>query len=102
MIPDFGKEFWQPVYARVADGTVYLAMENESPITQLNYGFSWYLDTDQSPQTGFAMFSIGADYLLEGGVLFKFAGANQGSWVWSVVGPGFLAWAALIFSIAPR
>ena len=75
------------LYARVADGSVYLALENEAAIPQLNYGFSWYLDTDQSPQTGFAMFSIGADYLLEGGMLYKFAGTTQGAWAWSAVGP---------------
>lgn len=74
------------LYARVADAKLYLAMRNESAISQLNYGFSWYLDTDQNPQTGFSMFSIGADYLLEGGLLYKFAGTTPGSWDWSAVG----------------
>ena len=75
------------LYARRANGQIYLAMENEGAIPQLNYGFSWYLDTDLNPGSGFAMFSIGADYLLEGSTLYRFAGANQGAWVWSVEGP---------------
>lgn len=74
------------LYARATDERLYLALENESPISQLNYGYSWYLDTDQDAQTGFAMFSIGADYLLEGSLLYRFAGTTQGAWVWTAVG----------------
>ena len=64
----------------------HVAYENQGPIT-LNWGFSLYLDTDQNRTTGFRgsgdSFPIGADFLLQGPNLFRYAGDGQSwSWIW--------------------
>jgi hypothetical protein len=44
--------------------------------------FRIYLDTDQRGGTGFNVGSIGAEYLVENGRLYKYSGSN-GSWSWT-------------------
>lgn len=41
-----------------------------------------YLDSDQSASTGYPVAGIGADYLIENGYLYQYAGAG-GSWGWT-------------------
>ena len=43
-----------------------------------------YIDTDRRLDTGFAGVGIGADFLIENGVLYRHGG---GGWNWTVVGP---------------
>lgn len=45
-------------------------------------GFQVFLDIDQDPATGFSSNGIGADYLLENGILNVYAGQG-GDWNWS-------------------
>ena len=42
-----------------------------------------YLDTDTNAATGFPIAGIGANYLLENGALYWYAGGTSGSWAWS-------------------
>jgi len=43
-----------------------------------------YIDADTATTTGFANAGIGADYLIENGNLFRYAGAG-GSWAWTKI-----------------
>jgi len=61
---------------------LYVAYQNESPIT-LNWGFTLYLDTDRNPNTGFGMWDTGADYVIQGNGLYKYAGTGADwNWTW--------------------
>ena len=48
-----------------------------------------YLDIDRSRDTGFIgsgnFLSVGADYLLQGPILYEFAGADQEQWGWNQI-----------------
>jgi hypothetical protein len=43
-----------------------------------------YLDLDQNAITGYPVVGIGADYLLENGFLYRYAGTG-GSWAWTLI-----------------
>jgi hypothetical protein len=43
-------------------------------------------DTDQNPATGYPIDGIGADYLVENSILYRYSGTN-GSWAWTTVAP---------------
>lgn len=74
------------LYAWVDAGKIYLGIDNNGPVTQLNYGYTWYLDTDQNATSGFKAFALGADYLIEGVNLYRFTGSTQTAWSWTLVG----------------
>ena len=63
----------------------HLAIENQGPIGELNWGYTWYLDTDQNPTTGFAQNNVGADYMIQGNRLYQFVGLTQDVFQWSEV-----------------
>lgn len=44
-----------------------------------------FIDTNNSASTGFKRGSIGAEYLIENGKLYKFSGSSQTTWSWSSV-----------------
>ena len=46
--------------------------------------FRVFVDTDQSPDTGFARAGIGADYLVENGRLYRYSGSGR-DWAWGFV-----------------
>lgn len=74
------------LYAWVDAGKIYLGIDNNGPVTQLNYGYTWYLDTDQNATTGFKTFGLGADYLIEGSNVYRFAGSSPTAWSWTLIG----------------
>jgi hypothetical protein len=43
-----------------------------------------YIDSDQNAATGYPIESIGANYLMENGYLYRYSGTN-GSWAWTLV-----------------
>lgn len=43
-----------------------------------------YIDSDQNATTGYPVAGIGADYLIENGFLYKYAGSG-GSWAWTEI-----------------
>lgn len=45
-----------------------------------------YIDSDQNASSGFPVAAIGANYLIENGFVFRYAGSN-GSWAWTLVAP---------------
>ena len=65
------------------NNNLYVAYENESPIT-LNWGFTLYLDTDRNPNTGFGMWDLGADYVIQGNGLYAYSGTGA-DWNWTFV-----------------
>src|SRR3569623_6928 len=55
-----------------------------------NYSGTWtyfqlFLDTDQSPSTGYATGGLGAEYMVENGTLYQHTGASS-SWTWTSLG----------------
>ncbi len=62
---------------------LYLAIELEAA-TGLNFGHTIYLDTDQNPKSGFRLFSLGADYLIQKDTLFHYVG-NGNIFYWEPV-----------------
>jgi len=43
-----------------------------------------YIDRDRSTSTGYTSYGVGADFLIENGQLYKYAG-TKGSWAWTSV-----------------
>ncbi|MFT4692354.1 MAG: hypothetical protein ACI9OD_004587 [Limisphaerales bacterium] len=62
---------------------VYVAYKNKQPIV-LTWGYTLYIDADQNPNTGFAMWEIGADFVIQGNGLYSYSGTG-GDWAWSWV-----------------
>lgn len=62
---------------------VCLAYVNEYPI-ELNWGYVFYMDTDQNGATGFNFWGLGADYMLNGSDLYMYTG-NGSTWSWQAV-----------------
>jgi hypothetical protein len=74
-----------------------LALSNFSATmdtTNLNYSFSYsgaptyfhiFIDADKNASTGFANGGIGAEYMIENGVLYKFSGTSASAWSWTAV-----------------
>jgi hypothetical protein len=62
----------------------YLAYVNEGPIT-LNWGYTLYLDTDANAGTGFRSWGVGAEFVIQGGEIFQYAGTGN-DWAWTWVG----------------
>jgi len=52
--------------------------------------FRVYIDSDQNAGTGFPIQAIGANYLIENGFIYRYAGTG-GSWAWTLVSPLTLA-----------
>lgn len=75
-----------------------LALTNfsaKSDSSSLSYSFSYsgspsflriFLDSDKKTSTGYSSNGIGADYLIENNVLYKFSGTSASNWSWKAVG----------------
>jgi hypothetical protein len=62
----------------------YVAYVNDGPIT-LNWGYTLYLDTDAAAGTGFNAWSVGAEYVIQGGEVYQYAGTGS-DWAWNWIG----------------
>ena len=75
-------------YIAHSDTMVFLAYQNDVPISQLTYGHAAFIGTDDSDATGFAGFSselpFAADFLLEGTDLYSYSGSGT-NWMWTYV-----------------
>ena len=69
--------------------SLFIAYQNDGPISALAYGYALYLDTDSQVNTGFTgfagEFTTGADYLLEGRDLYRYTGSGS-DWAWAYQG----------------
>lgn len=74
---------WKRIYAAHNSNNLFLAYESWLPI-ELNWGHNIYIDTDYSQSTGFQYASIGCDYLIQQGLLFRYTG-NGTSWSWEFI-----------------
>jgi Spherulation-specific family 4 len=66
-------------------------VSNDSTSLRLGFGYNgqWssyrtYLDTDRNAATGYSIAGLGADYLIENGILYKYVGPG---WTWSALKP---------------
>ncbi|MEM7256455.1 MAG: Ig-like domain-containing protein, partial [Pseudomonadota bacterium] len=79
---------WRQGWVAHNSNSLYIAYQNDGPISALVYGFAMYLDTDAQASTGFSgfsgEFSTGADFLLEGRDLYRYTGAGT-DWAWEYV-----------------
>jgi hypothetical protein len=66
------------------NANLYVAYQNEGPI-ELNWAYSLYLDIDAQLGSGFLMFDIGAEYLVQGQSLYRYTG-NGVTWQWTSAG----------------
>ncbi len=97
---------WVEFHAKQVDGALRIAYRSANPI-DFNRGAAYcvYLDADNSRTTGFRgggdEFPVGADYLLQGILLFRYTG-NGTDWAWEQVGsvPYEVAgdWASFVLS----
>lgn len=61
---------------------------SDAPSVQSSPRFNVFLDTDDDPETGYATATFkGADYVVQGGLLYKFSGSNPNEWKFDQVGP---------------
>jgi len=51
----------------------------------LNWGYNAYVDSDTNPSTGYRTGGLGADYLIQGTSVYRYAGDGS-SWSWTFVG----------------
>jgi hypothetical protein len=72
------------LYLSNDNANLYVAYQNEGPI-ELNWAYSLYLDTDAQLGSGFRMFGIGAEYLVQGQSLYQYTG-NGTTWQWTLAG----------------
>lgn len=49
--------------------------------------FHIFLDTDSNASTGYTIGSLGAEFLIEDGFLYRYTGTLRGQWSWSGIGP---------------
>ena len=88
-ITDAGEKIdFRQAYIAHNDSMVFLAWQNDVPVSQLTYGHAAFIGTDDSNATGFAGFSselpFAADFLLEGTDLYRYAGSGN-NWLWTYV-----------------
>jgi len=75
---------WQEGWMAHDANNLYIAYTNYGAINTTHW-WTWevYLDTDSDSNTGYTLNgAIGADYLLDGGTLWKYTGTG-GNWSWS-------------------
>lgn len=82
---------WKEAWMGHDADNIYIAYTQYVP-GRLTWGHSIFIDTDTSDSTGFRGFgdeySIGADYLIEGNVLFRYTGNTQNQWSWAADATG--------------
>lgn len=75
---------WREAWLAHDNDHFYWAFRNEGNIS-LSWGYSLYLDTDNSINTGYSDgLAIGADYLVQGEYLYQYSGDGI-SWAWQFV-----------------
>lgn len=76
-----------PAHATIGN----LAVANDAGTVSYQYSFSstatehqLYLDVDQKASTGYTVGTVGADYLLVNGNLYKYSGTGGNNWSWKL------------------
>jgi PKD repeat protein len=69
------------------DSKIYVAYETQNPVA-FNEGFTLHIDADRNPATGYGMWRIGTDFLVQGPSVFAYAGAGGDDWAWRYIGDG--------------
>lgn len=77
---------WRKAWFTEDMNNIYLAYRNDSNINKDKL-WAWhvYMDTDDNADSGYLMGSLGAEYLLEGDLLWKYTG-NGETWSWQQAG----------------
>jgi Bacterial Ig domain len=95
---------WREAWMAHNGSNIYLALRNSGNIA-LSWAYNLYLDTDGSSATGYrqgSRFPIGADYLLQGGWLYRYTGdGSTWSWISVVSVPAAVSGSGAEFAI-PR
>jgi len=77
---------WKQAFVGHNDESVYFAYTMHQPI-DLNWGYGMFIDSDTDTSTGFNGFGnelpLGADILIEGGILYIYNGTSQSEWNWT-------------------
>ncbi len=87
---DAGKhEPWSPgdwLSASMAhdDATLYFAFRNRGPVDGAAWNWQVYFDADNTLSTGYRFETLGAEYLLQGHYLFRYAGTGD-DWHWELI-----------------
>ena len=80
---------WRQSWMAHNNQSLFIAYQNDGPISALTYGYAVYMDTDSQAGTGFTGFSgefaTGSDYLLEGRDLYRYTGTGS-NWSWDYLG----------------
>lgn len=82
---------WLELHAQAAGGAIQIAFRCAEPIDfAKGAAYCVFIDIDGKRQTGFRggedNFPIGADYLLQGATLYRYAADGGTEWSWSLVG----------------
>ncbi|WP_146203417.1 Ig-like domain-containing protein [Leucothrix pacifica] len=82
---------WLKAIISHSDDTLYIGYQNRNAIeaasssgTSLRWGWQVMIDTDQNPSTGYKQGAIGADYIIEGRHIQKYAGSGS-NWSWASI-----------------
>lgn len=83
---------WLKIAIAHSPQNVYFAYQNRQNIdssstsgSYIPWGWQGFMDTDENAATGYAIGSIGADYIIEGSSLQRYIGTGS-SWAWESVG----------------
>lgn len=83
---------WTAFWAMRDNENLYFSYACAKPLdwSANAWRYNVFIDTDNNPETGYKGYdgnwAIGADYLLQGGIIFKFNGPSQTAWEWQEIG----------------
>ncbi|NNM30285.1 MAG: cadherin-like domain-containing protein, partial [Akkermansiaceae bacterium] len=71
------------IHLTVQNNRLYVGYVNEGPVVY-NWAYTFYIDTDKNPATGYLLDGIGADYIIQENEVQAYAGTGD-DWVWQTV-----------------
>ncbi|OED40962.1 hypothetical protein AB833_10735 [Chromatiales bacterium (ex Bugula neritina AB1)] len=77
---------WLEAWLAHDSSQFFLAYRNDGDVS-ISWGQTLYIDTDGNPATGYQQgLPIGADYVIQGQFIYRYAGASDGStWLWTYI-----------------
>jgi len=82
---------WMTPQALLASASLTVSSDATNFFYQLTYSgtptfLHVFLDTDQNAATGYSFGGVGAEYMIENDVLYKFTGSSGSNWSWQSLG----------------